>query len=169
MLAVAAFAEAERLAPAYSNTHWDSGRQLIKVGRREQAFAELRVATVNRPDLFIKLVSMAWEAYGGNCPAIEQAVGARDNRQRLILAHFFIRNSRHAEALNLARKIDNLSKDDREMRIRQSLAMVGAEKLAERPMWELSGGQKQRVFLARALAGNPEIAHRRFVHRDRKK
>ena len=39
----------------------------------------------------------------------------------------------------------------------QALALVGLESLAGRPIGQLSGGQQQRVFIARALAGEPEL------------
>ncbi len=49
-----------------------------------------------------------------------------------------------------------LNAEDRDM-VRRSLARMGVEGLAERPIGELSGGQQQRVFLARALAQEPHI------------
>jgi zinc/manganese transport system ATP-binding protein len=38
-----------------------------------------------------------------------------------------------------------------------ALELVGAEKLAERPISELSGGERQRVLLAQALIGKPKL------------
>jgi ABC-type Mn2+/Zn2+ transport system ATPase subunit len=49
-----------------------------------------------------------------------------------------------------------LNAEDREV-VRRSLARMGVEGLAGRPIGELSGGQQQRVFLARALAQEPHI------------
>jgi ABC-type Mn2+/Zn2+ transport system ATPase subunit len=42
-------------------------------------------------------------------------------------------------------------------RVREALARVGIEALAERPYGELSGGQRQRTLIARALAAEPEL------------
>lgn len=45
---------------------------------------------------------------------------------------------------------------DREQ-VRHALQAVGLEDLAGRPIKELSGGEQQRAFIARALAGQPEL------------
>ncbi|WP_394788486.1 ABC transporter ATP-binding protein [Rhodoferax sp.] len=44
-----------------------------------------------------------------------------------------------------------------EQRVRDALANVDLEPLAERYPDQLSGGQKQRVALARAMVGNPQV------------
>ncbi|MGB9792893.1 MAG: metal ABC transporter ATP-binding protein [Thermacetogeniaceae bacterium] len=41
--------------------------------------------------------------------------------------------------------------------VEEAMAMVGLLHLYDRPLSELSGGQQQRVFIARALAGQPEL------------
>lgn len=52
---------------------------------------------------------------------------------------------------------ENLSRAAREQRVRDMLALVQIDSLAERKPHQLSGGQKQRVALARALARHPAI------------
>jgi zinc/manganese transport system ATP-binding protein len=41
--------------------------------------------------------------------------------------------------------------------VHRALELVGAEKLADRPLAELSGGERQRLLLAQALIGDPKL------------
>ncbi|MFC4333623.1 metal ABC transporter ATP-binding protein [Salininema proteolyticum] len=41
--------------------------------------------------------------------------------------------------------------------VRDAIASVDLAELADRPMSDLSGGQQQRAYIARALAGEPEL------------
>jgi iron(III) transport system ATP-binding protein len=51
----------------------------------------------------------------------------------------------------------SLRKRSRDTRVRELLALVGLEPLADRSPAQLSGGQAQRVALARALAVSPQL------------
>jgi energy-coupling factor transport system ATP-binding protein len=55
--------------------------------------------------------------------------------------------------------LENVATPPREIRarVRDALAIVGAEHLVERPVAQLSGGELQRVCLASALALEPEL------------
>ena len=64
----------------------------------------------------------------------------------------FIASSVHGERWGLP----HVSARDRAM-IDETLALVGARHLAERPLSEMSGGERQRLLLAQALIGKPQL------------
>jgi NitT/TauT family transport system ATP-binding protein len=65
--------------------------------------------------------------------------------------------------LRVGRNVDfplprrGLGKRERAERVRESLAAVGLEDVADRYPWQLSGGMQQRVAIARALADRPSM------------
>lgn len=54
-------------------------------------------------------------------------------------------------------KVAGASKTDIDMRVKEMLALIKLEHLADRFPYQLSGGQQQRVALARALAVKPQV------------
>lgn len=58
---------------------------------------------------------------------------------------------------NIGFGLNRLTRVEREVRIREALAMVGLAGMGGRKPHELSGGQRQRVALARSLAARPRI------------
>jgi zinc/manganese transport system ATP-binding protein len=64
----------------------------------------------------------------------------------------FIASSLNGEAWGLPR----LSRADRTI-IDETMALIGARDLAERPLREMSGGERQRLLLAQALIGQPQL------------
>jgi NitT/TauT family transport system ATP-binding protein len=65
--------------------------------------------------------------------------------------------------LRVGRNVDfplsrrRLAGRERAERVRESLAAVGLEEVADRYPWQLSGGMQQRVAIARALAVRPRL------------
>jgi iron(III) transport system ATP-binding protein len=58
---------------------------------------------------------------------------------------------------NIAYGLNKLSKQERQLRIEETLALVELPDIDKRFPHELSGGQQQRVAVARALAPKPQI------------
>ncbi len=58
---------------------------------------------------------------------------------------------------NVTFGLKNLTKQDRNARVEEMLALVKLEGLGERYPHQLSGGQQQRVAIARALASKPDL------------
>ncbi|MBX3064106.1 MAG: ABC transporter ATP-binding protein [Anaerolineae bacterium] len=62
-----------------------------------------------------------------------------------------------AENVGVPLRMRNLSRKERDDRVRESLEWVGLTRRANHRPYELSGGEQQRVAVARALAAHPEI------------
>ena len=58
---------------------------------------------------------------------------------------------------NVAYGLGRLSRGERDVRVRDSLAWLGLDEFAGRRPAEISGGQQQRVALARAVARRPRL------------
>ncbi len=95
-----ALREAVRLAPAYSFPRWHLGNLLMRQGRYDEAFSELRHASEANDELQPQLFGVAWQVYAGDFNALQAAVGNRaDTRARFAL--YLIQRSRFDEGLRL--------------------------------------------------------------------
>jgi hypothetical protein len=70
-----ALRRAVELAPAYAYPHWYLGNLLLRAGRGEEAFAELRRAADADSSLRPQLFNVAWSLYGENVDEIRKLVG----------------------------------------------------------------------------------------------
>jgi putative spermidine/putrescine transport system ATP-binding protein len=72
-------------------------------------------------------------------------------------AYALFPNMNVADNVAFGLKIAGMPKADIDARVKQMLALIHLEHLAERYPYQLSGGQQQRVALARALAPKPQV------------
>jgi cytochrome c-type biogenesis protein CcmH/NrfG len=95
-----ALRRAVELAPSYTYPHWYLGNLLLRAGRGEEAFAELRRAVETDPKLRPQLFNVAWTLYGENIDEIRKAVGdAGDARAEFAL--YLLGRGRDDDALSL--------------------------------------------------------------------
>lgn len=94
------FRRAVELAPSYSYPRWYLGNLLLRQGRVEEAFAELRLAGEVDDRLRPQIFNLAWRAYGEDVQAVERAVGTSAG-MRAALAVYFISQERIDEALRV--------------------------------------------------------------------
>ena len=95
-----ALREAVRLAPAYSFPRWHLGNLLMRQGRYDEAFSELRFASEANDELQPQLFGMAWQVYGTDFGAMQAAIGTRPD-VRAQFALYLIQRSRFDEGLRL--------------------------------------------------------------------
>jgi hypothetical protein len=139
--ALLAYREAARLAPAYSQPHWQLGNLLLRADRTDEAFAEMRVAAVSQPTLLPNFIDLAWSTYGGNTYAVERVIHPETDAWKLALARFFVKRGNAGEALALFRAIGEASAEDRLSLLKELLA---AKQFAEAYQIWKSGMQEGR-------------------------
>ena len=71
-----AFEKALEIAPAYAYSHWQYGNFLLRRGRVDEAFEQLRLATVNNQAYRDQVFSLAWEYFDHDPARLEQVISA---------------------------------------------------------------------------------------------
>ena len=96
--ALAAFDQAVRCAPFYGQTHWQRGNLLLRLGRYDEAFADLRQAAASNRKFLPSLIDLAWSLTKGDVAQTRALVQAASDDDRLELARFLARKG-EGEAL----------------------------------------------------------------------
>ncbi len=97
--AVAAATYAVALAPHYAKPHWQLGNLLLRAGRAEEGFGELRMAGENNPALLPGFIDLAWRLSGGNVESVLRATAPRSLKTYRVLADYFRQRGKTAEAV----------------------------------------------------------------------
>lgn len=111
--AINALQEAVRLAPYYAEPHWQLGNLLLRAGRLDEAFVELRRAAASDNSFLPQLIDLAWNIYQGDVPSVEQAIQSQNSAARLALARFAAKHGKPLDAARIFRGIENVAEEDR--------------------------------------------------------
>jgi tetratricopeptide (TPR) repeat protein len=95
-----ALKQAVALAPAYAYPHWYLGNLFLRLGRYEEAFAELRLASEAEAELQPQQFNLIWEIYGSDPEALKKAVG-ETAAARASFAEYLIGRQKFDEGLRL--------------------------------------------------------------------
>jgi hypothetical protein len=87
--AIAAARQAALLAPAYSQPHYQLGNMLLRIGRTNEAFAELRRAAESDPALLPGIIDLAFRTSGGDAQFVLQALAPNTHEARITMANYF--------------------------------------------------------------------------------
>lgn len=99
--ALAAFDQAVRWAPHYAHTHWQRGNLLLRMGRTDEAFGQLREAAVANRDYFPHLIDLAWGISKGEAKRTEELIEIRDAHQRLAFVLFLAKKRNYPAAYGI--------------------------------------------------------------------
>jgi hypothetical protein len=89
--AILAARQAIPLAPYYAQPHYQLGNILLRAGRSDEAFRELRLAGEANPTLMPGVIDLAWKLSGGRAQFVEQAIEPATPQSHIALGEFFRR------------------------------------------------------------------------------
>ena len=99
--ALAAFDQAVRWAPHYAHTHWQRGNLLLRMGRYDEAFAELRTAAAANRSYLPNLIDLAWGIARGDLNTTKQLIQLNDEGVRATLIRFLASKKAFRNAFEL--------------------------------------------------------------------
>jgi hypothetical protein len=115
--------EAVRLAPNYAQPLWQRGNLLLRTGRYDQAFDDLRRAAESNPDLLPNLIDLAWGFSKGDPKVTEQLAQIATGKKRIAFARFLARHGKERETLEQFRAAGSVPDQTRRELVRQLIAL----------------------------------------------
>jgi tetratricopeptide (TPR) repeat protein len=104
-----AMRQAVALAPSYSFPRWYLGNLLLRDGRNDEAFAELRTASEADPQLRPQVFSLMWQVYGQSSNQLSKAVGS-SGQARAEFARYLVERNNLEPGLALWRELSAVDK-----------------------------------------------------------
>lgn len=156
-----ALKRAVELAPSYSYPHWYLGNLLLRDGRYDEAFVELRRASEADPELQSQQFNLVWEVYKTDREALNKAVG--DNSTSRAKFALYLLNRQEFEAG--LRMWDSLNPDEKKSNKETGEAIVGNLMTAWRyhdavRVWNDLVETNNRVEIGRVFDGGFDDASR---------
>jgi hypothetical protein len=107
--ALAAFDEAIKRAPFYSQPRWNRGNVLLRSGNYAAAFIDLNQAAQSNSELVPALLELAWGLSRGNVKLTEQLAQVNDDKMRIAFAKVLARHGKAQEALAQFKSAGNVT------------------------------------------------------------
>jgi tetratricopeptide repeat protein len=104
-----ALRRATELAPSYAYPRWYLGNLLLRSGRYDQAFAELRRAADADPELRSQLLNLAWAIHNKNLDSFVEAAG-NSASARAELAAYLMGRQRFEDGILLWQRLNEAEK-----------------------------------------------------------
>ncbi len=98
--ALSAMDQAARWAPYYAHTHWQRGNLLLRMGRANDAFTDLRTAAVANPRYAPNLIDLAWGISRNDLETAKALLDIKNDKERLALIRYLARNGKGREVLD---------------------------------------------------------------------
>jgi hypothetical protein len=153
-----ALRRAVTLAPSYAYPHWYLGNLLLRNGRYEEAFHELRLAAEANTELQPQQFNFLWAIYSDDLEGLKKAIG-ESSPARAQFAYYLLTQQRHDDGL---RVWDVLSADEKKANRETGDAMVANLVTARRyhdamRVWnDIAANERYRVEIGKVFDGSFE-------------
>lgn len=111
--ALAALNESVRAAPYYGHPRWQRGNVLFRLGRYDEAFADLRQAANSNRTLQPNLIDLAWSVAKADPKTTEEILQIDNDRMRVSYARFLAGKGKGPEVLDQLRHTGPVSDEIR--------------------------------------------------------
>lgn len=138
--ALAAFNESVRRAPHYAYPRWQRGNFLLRLGRFDEAFADLRYAAASNPDLIPSLIDLAWGISKRDTQVTVQLAQITTSKMRAAFAGFLARKGRAKEAREQFELADAVSELTRRELVRHLISANAFKEAFE--VWQNKGNSE---------------------------
>ena len=124
--ALAALDQAVQWAPYYAHTQWQRGNLLLRMGRSNDAFAELRKAAAANPHYEPNLIDLAWGISGADLKTTEVLLDLNNDAKRLALIRFLAHKGRGREVIDQIRSLKTALSTENKNQLTRQLFAAGA-------------------------------------------
>ena len=155
-----ALKRAVALAPSYAYPHWFLGNLLLRNGRYQEAFNELRLAAEANPELEPQQFNFLWAIYSENLEALKTAMGEGSER-RGRFALYLLDQQRYDDGLLVW---DSLSGEEKKTNRETGNSAISKLILARRyhdamKVWnEIAANERYRAEVGHVFDGSFEDA-----------
>lgn len=154
-----ALRRAVTLAPSYAYPHWYLGNLLLRLGRYDEAFTEIRTASDAEVDLRPQQFNLIWAIYGTDPEGLKNAVGQRSDA-RASFALYLLSQQRFEDGLRLW---NTITLDDKKANRTTGESIVTTLRNAYRfhdavTVWNDIAGEKYHAELGQVFDGGFEHA-----------
>lgn len=123
------------LAPAYAQTHWQLGNILVRAGRHDGGFSELRLAAASDPKLLPSIIDLAGQLSGGSSGYFEKLIDPKAPAAYAALFDYFKKRGLSEKAIHWLSAGGDTVREQRRAYISE---LIGLKKLKEaREVWEI--------------------------------
>lgn len=136
--ALAAFDEAIKHAPFYSQPRWNRGNVLLRKGDYEAAFNDLSRAAQSNSELIPGLIDLAWSVSRGDVKLTEQLAQINGDKMRIAFARFLARHGKARDAITQFGDAGNVPEAIKRELVEQLLAKGAFREAFE--IWQVTHG-----------------------------